>query len=262
VCPTHVPSQRVSTKQCLQQNEHHLYSRAESEEELTTSFQDLLNGCPKQIRTEVYLDNQVLSFRALMDTGMDFNMIRQDIVLRNNLVVSEYHGPAVETIDTNRKFRPVGQVELQVGFPQGGRLRTYYEYFLVPPADVELNFDLAIGNPFINNAKILILNPQGFCLAHNKQSKGMSAYSCSSQIGTNVSYRRGAESEGESQRGGREDQTRAEKDEFRQNEEAEDMRNQSETTTNEQSEASARPSESNGKSTNDPKNDHTREGNS
>ena len=129
---------------------------------------------PKRITTEVHLRDGVLKLTALLDTGMDFNMIRQEIVNRNGVAMSPYHGPPVGQLDSKCKFQPIGQVELQVGFPQGGRLRTYYRQFLVAPTEVDLSFDLAIGSRLVADAKILIFNPQGFSGEMNPETLGES----------------------------------------------------------------------------------------
>ncbi|KAI9876619.1 MAG: hypothetical protein M1830_006083 [Pleopsidium flavum] len=140
-----------------------------SEEIATVPTNDVVDGIDSVVEDiEVYESDRVLKMKALLDTGMEPNMICRTMVEASQLVIEDYSGPEVQTAD-GRRFKPEGQVAIHFYFPNGGRAKSYRIKLLIAPEDAP--FDVALGLRFIQRAQVFVKNPAGYVLHMAKESK-------------------------------------------------------------------------------------------
>lgn len=104
---------------------------------------------------------------ALLDTGCDPNLIREDIVREAGLPIDIYPGPPLSQAD-GTCYLPPGQVTTRIHFCGG--TRTFNVDFLLAPSSVE--YDILIGGDMISRAQLLVRNPAGFLLGFAKETQG------------------------------------------------------------------------------------------
>lgn len=104
-------------------------------------------------------DGESLYMRALLDTGMDPNVIREEKAIETGYEMERHDGRSFVTA-AGTTFTPTRCVKLQWRFHKSNNLRhekTYTIKFLVVPDDVP--FDVVIGRIFIQKAKLFVPNP-------------------------------------------------------------------------------------------------------
>ncbi len=104
---------------------------------------------------------------AILDTGCDPNLIREDIVQEAGLPIQIYHGSPLSQAGGSQ-YNPAGQVTTEIQFCDG--TRTFKIDFLLAPANA--NYDILLGGPFISKARLLLRNPAGFFLSFAQQTPG------------------------------------------------------------------------------------------
>ena len=119
---------------------------------------------------------------AVLDTGCDPNMIREDIVHEAGLQIDGYTGPPLSQAD-GTCYMPPGQVTTRIQFCGG--TRTFNVNLLLAPPDAD--YDVLVGGKLISSARLLIRNPAGFFLTFTRETSGKFATNMD-VIAANVIY--------------------------------------------------------------------------
>ena len=121
-----------------------------------------------QYDVQVYTSQHTtIRLPALLDTGCDPNLIREDIIREAGLPIYSYSGPPLSQAD-GTYYLPPGQVTTRIHFCGG--TRTFNVNFLLAPPNVE--YDILVGGDMISRARLLVRNPAGFFLAFGRETQG------------------------------------------------------------------------------------------
>ena len=141
-----------------------------SQQDTALSTQDVVEGIGEAIEhVEVYTCNGVLRMKALLDTGMEPNMICRTMAEASQLFIKAYNGLEAQTAD-GRTFMPEGVVTIHFSFLSGKAAKSYRVDFLVAPESAP--FDIALGKEFIRRAQVFIKNPAGYVVHFPKETEG------------------------------------------------------------------------------------------
>ncbi|TKA79571.1 hypothetical protein B0A49_02998 [Cryomyces minteri] len=109
-----------------------------------------------------------VDFRALLDTGMTENVIREDRARRTGYDIDPYDGDSLINAD-GRSFRPIGSVTFQWHFQGQRHARTYEVPFLIVPDDAP--YDVILGWKFLSVQKIFTINRSAFTLISRSEAE-------------------------------------------------------------------------------------------
>ncbi len=145
-----------------------------SQQDTALSTQDVVEGIGQATEhIEMYTSSGIVIRKALLDTGMEPNMICRTIAEESQLSIKEYTGYEAQTAD-GRTFMPEGVVTLSFSFCDRGTAKSYRVDFLVAPETAP--FDIALGREFIRRAQVFIKNPAGYVVHFPKETEGTSLH--------------------------------------------------------------------------------------
>lgn len=144
-----------------------------SQQDTVLSTQDVEDIGKAIEDVEVYTSSGFLRMKALLDTGMEPNMICRTMAEASQLVIKKYEGEEAETAD-GRTFMPEGVVTLHFSFPSGRAAKTYRVDLLVAPKTAP--FDIALGKEFIRRARVFVKNPAGYVVHFPKVTEGSTSH--------------------------------------------------------------------------------------
>ena len=147
-------------------------SRARTEDFSSRAAAALSPHTPKSIDRCKYdqvwtSQHTVITVPAMLDTGCDPNLIREDVAHEAGLCVESYIGPSLSQAGGSH-FTPIGQATTRIHFC-GGK-RTFKLDFLLAPADAD--YDILLGNAFIKMAGLLEWKPTAFVLRFPRETPG------------------------------------------------------------------------------------------
>ncbi|KAK5167868.1 hypothetical protein LTR04_007121 [Oleoguttula sp. CCFEE 6159] len=120
-----------------------------------------------------------VDLRALLDTGMTENVIREGRAIRTGYDIDPYDGDSLINAD-GRSFRPIGSVTFQWHFQGRHHARTYEVPFLIVSDDAP--YDVILGWKFLSVQKIFMINRSAFTLISRPEAESRFLYRRSRRV--------------------------------------------------------------------------------